>query len=183
MDGWENSGRGHFVVVNGRLESVPGDDFGLCWCTMPAPRDFVLRLDWLRWRHEDTSGILLRFPRPQASTANPAWVAARKGFEVRIDEVGILGATNIHMTGAIFNEPAQQMAPRAARPSAEWNEFEITVRGQSYEVALNGHPVSAFINTDPTRGQPSTPGAPTFIGVQVAPGSRVAFRDIRIKAL
>ena len=177
------AGRGHFVVVNGRLESVPGDDFGLCWYTVPAPSDFVLRLRWLRWRHEDTSGIMVRFPRPHANSLNPARAASRDGFEVRIDEVGIPGASSLHMTGAIFNEPAQHIVPRAARPAAEWNEFEITVRGQRYEVALNGARVSEFANTDPSRGRPSTPDAPSFIGVQVAPGARVAFRDIRIKAL
>jgi hypothetical protein len=184
MDNWEMAGSGRFVVVDGRLESVPGDDVGLCWCTVPTPPDFILRLSWLRWRHEDTSAVVLRFPRPQpGETANPAWVATTRGYAVRIDEVGIPGATSIHMTGAIFNEPAQHITPRAARPAAEWNEFEITVRGQRYEVVLNGRPVTDFINTDPRRGLPSAPGAPSFIGVQVAPGSRVAFRDIMIKAL
>jgi hypothetical protein len=183
-DTWEMAGSGRFVVVDGRLESVPGDDVGLCWCTLPTPADFTLRLSWLRWRHEDTSGVVLRFPRPQASeTANPAWLATTHGFTVRIDEVGIPGATSIHMTGAIFNEPGQRITPSAARPAAEWNDFEITVRGDHYQVVLNGRPVTAFVNTDPRRGLPSAPGAPSFIGVQVAPGSRVAFRDIFIKAL
>jgi hypothetical protein len=183
MEHWEMAGRGHFVVANGRLESVPGDDVGLCWCTVPTPSDFVLRLSWLRWRHEDTSGVVVRFPRPQSGPSNPAWVAAARGFEVRIDEVGIPGASLIHMTGAIFNEPAQRITPCVARPAAEWNEFEISVRGQRYAVALNGHLVSEFVNTDLARGLPSSAAEPAFIGVQVAPGSRVAFRDIRIKAL
>jgi hypothetical protein len=184
MDNWQMAGSGRFVVVDGRLESVPGDDVGLCWCTVPTPPDFSLRLSWLRWRHEDTSGIVLRFPRPQpGEAANPAWIASTRGYAVRIDEVGMPGATSIHMTGAIFNEPAQQITPRGARPAAEWNEFEITVRGQRYEVMLNGRPVTEFVNTDAGRGLPSAPGAPSFIGVQVAPGSRVAFRDIFIKAL
>lgn len=184
MDDWEMTGSGRFVVVDGRLESVPGDDVGLCWCTVPTPPDFVLRLSWLRWRHEDTSAVVLRFPRPQPSeTVNPAWVATTRGYAVRIDEVGIPGSTSIHMTGAIFNEPAQRITPRAARAAAEWNDFEITVRGNHYEVALNGLVVTTFVNTDPRRGLPSAPGAPAFIGVQVAPGSRVAFRDIRMKPL
>lgn len=185
IENWAMAGSGRFVVVDGRLESVPGDDVGLCWCTVPTPADFVLRLSWLRWRHEDTSAVVLRFPRPQtaAESNNPAWLATTRGFAVRIDEVGIPGASSIHLTGAIFNEPTQRITPRAARGAAEWNDFEITVRGNRYEVALNGRPVTAFLNTDPARGLASAPESPSFIGVQVAPGSRVAFRDIRIKPL
>jgi hypothetical protein len=181
---WEMAGSGRFVVVDGRLESVPGNDLGLFWCTVPTPQDFVLRLQWLRWRHEDSSGVCVRFPRPIAGGGtNPALVALREGFEVQIDEVGIPGATAIHRTGAIFNEPHQLITPHPARPAATWNEFEIFVQGRRFGVRLNGRPVTAFINTDAERGQPSTPDAPTFIGLQVQPGSRIAFRAIAIAAL
>jgi len=180
---WKMAGSGHFVVVDGRLESVPGDDLGLFWCTVPTPPDFVLRLRWLRWRHEDASGVFVRFPHPQSTSATNAAFVAISGFEVQIDEVGIPGATAIHRTGAIFNEPAQQVTPHPARPAAEWNDFEITVQGQRYSVSLNGRPTTSFVNTDPERGRPSAPDAPSFIGLQVYPGSRVAFRNIRIKAL
>ena len=184
MDNWEMAGTGHFVVVDDRLESVPGDDLGLLWHTVPTPPDFVLRLSWLRWRHEDASGIFVRFPRPPRGTGtNPAIVAATRGFEVQIDEVGLPGASSIHKTGAIFNETGQQMTPRPARPAAEWNDFEIVVQGQRYGVTLNGRPVTAFVNSDSQRGRPSAPKAPTFIGLQISPGSRVAFRNLRLKAL
>jgi hypothetical protein len=175
---WEMVGSGHFVIVDGRLESVPANDLGLFWCTVPTPPDFVLRLRWLRWRHEDASGVFVRFPRPTAAS-----VAIERGFEVRIDEVGIPGAATIHRTGAIFNEPSQRITPHPALPAAEWNDFEIAVRGQRYDVQLNGWPVTSFDNADRHRGWSSAPGAPSFIGLQVYPGSRVAFRNIRIKAL
>jgi hypothetical protein len=183
-DRWAMAGSGHFVVVDGRLESVPGGDLGLFWCTVPTPADFVLRLRWLRWRHEDASGVFVRFPPPPSSGAtNPSFAASRAGFEVQIDEVGIPGATAIHRTGAIFNEPTQQVTPHPARPAAEWNDFEITVQGQRYNVLLNGRQTTSFLNTDPERGRPSAPGTPSFIGLQVYPGSRVAFRNIRIRSL
>ena len=181
---WEMAGSGQFVIVDGRLESVPGADLGLFWCTRPMPSDFVLRLDWLRWRHEDSSGIFLRFPRPRSHAgASAACAPMRDGFEVQIDEVGIPGATSIHRTGAIFNEPDQRVTPHPARPAAEWNEFDITVRGQHYTVRLNGRMVTTFINSDLNRGRPSLPATPTFIGLQVSPGSRVAFRNIRMRPL
>lgn len=181
---WEMVGSGHFVVVDGRLESVPGDDAGLFWCTVPTPPDFVLRLRWLRWRHEDASGVFVRFPRPLSGGApNPSVLAGRRGFEVQIDEVGIPGATAIHRTGAIFNEPSQAITPQTALPAAEWNDFEVTAQGQRYGVLLNGRRVTVFVNADPDRGRASRPDVPTFVGLQVYPGARVAFRDIRIKAL
>lgn len=184
VERWATAGRGGFVSVDGRLESVPGDDLGLFWHTEPAPPDFVLRLEWLRWRHEDASGVFVRFPRPSAGPeGNPAFTAIQQGFEVQIDEVGLPGASAIHRTGAIFDQRGQGLRPVASRPAAEWNEFEITVRGQSYAVRLNGRPVTDFANGDPRRGRPTTAAAPSFIGLQIYPGSRVAFRRIRIKAL
>ncbi len=180
---WEMVGSGHFVVVDGRLESVPGSDLGLFWCVLPMPPDFVLRLRWLRWRHEDCSGIFIRFPRPRADVAHPAVLATRGGFEVQIDEVGIPGATSIHRTGAIFNEPDQEIIPHPARPAAEWNDFEIAAHGQQYSVRLNDRLVTSFVNRDLSRGIASTVDTPSFIGLQVSPGSRVAFRNIRMRPL
>jgi len=112
---WQMAGGGHFAVVDGRLESVPAEDLGLFWCTIPAPPDFVLRLRWLRWRHADASGVFVRFPRPEPRPdSNPAFIAIQRGFEVQIDEVGIAGATGIHKTGAIYNQSRQQLDPRPA---------------------------------------------------------------------
>jgi len=184
LRGWEVAGAGRFAAIDGRMESVPGDDLGLCWCTVPTPPDFVLRLAWLRWRHEDTSGVFVRFPRPRPiPDGNAAFTAIQRGFEVQIDEIGIAGATPIHRTGALYDQPSQQIAPRPARAAMEWNEFEIAVRGQRYTVHLNGAPVTIFDNPDRRRGLASTAAAPSFIGLQISPGSRVAFRDIRIKSL
>lgn len=184
VSNWRMAGSGNFVVVDGRLESVPGDDLGVLWCTVPTPPDFMLRLRWLRWRHEDASGVFVRFPTPRSDAAiNPVFDIIQRGFEVQIDEVGLPGATPVHRTGAIFNQPEQQLRPRSARPPAEWNDFEITLQGSRCTVKLNGELVSSFLNTDARRGQPSRPDAPTFIGLHLYPGARVAFRNIRIKAL
>jgi len=183
IDDWQMAGSGHFVIVHDRLESVPGDDVGLFWCTVPTPPDFILRLEWLRWRHEDASGVFLRLPQPVGGSGSAALAAMRQAFEVQIDEVGIPGATAIHKTGAIFNEPNQLLTPHPAHAAAAWNEFEITAKDQEYSVRLNGRLVTRFVNADEARGRASSPGAPSFIGLQMQPGSRIAFRSIRIKAL
>ncbi len=181
---WRMAGSGDFVGVDGRLESVPGTDLGLFWCTAPTSADFVLRLDWLRWRHEDASGVWVRFPEPAAPPdGNPALVAMQRGFDMQLDAVGIRGASAIHRTAAIVNQPVQHLYPRSARPPGEWNAVEIRVRGQLYHAAMNGTPVAIFHNSDPLRGRPGTAAVPSYIGLQVNPGARVAFRDIRICAL
>ncbi|MBX3026196.1 DUF1080 domain-containing protein [bacterium] len=181
---WATVGAGTFVMVDDRLESVPADDLGLFWCTIPAPANFLLRLQWLRWRQEDASGVFVRFPHPEpCSEGNPAFSAIYRGFEVQIDELGLPGASAIHRTGAIFGQRDQRLRPPKTRPPAEWNDLEIAVRGQSYVVRLNGEVSTEFENRDPARGLPTTRMAPSYIGLQISPGSRVAFRRIAIKAL
>ncbi len=184
IEHWQVAGDGRFVVVDGRLESIPSDEVALFWCTVPTSPDFTLRLRWLRWRHEDTSAVLLRFPRPLAvGQTSAAAMAARCGIVVQIDEVGTLGAAEMSRTGAIVGAPEQRLTPRRPRPAAEWNDFEIAVRGERYDVWLNGVQVTSFLNTDDARGRPSAPSEPTFVGLRLCPGSRVAFRDIRIKRI
>jgi choline dehydrogenase-like flavoprotein len=181
--GWRMAGRGDFIVVDGTLESVPGNDIGMSWCTTPMPPDYALRLEWLRWRQDDNSGVFVRFPNPDGKGYNnTAYVGVNFGFEVQIDELARPDGLDIHRTGAIYNEPGQTPTLQTARPPGEWNEFEIRVQGQSYTVLLNGAQVTQFQNPHADRGLPSTPGSPSFVGLQAHTG-RVAFRNIRFKAL
>lgn len=181
---WQMVGSGNFTVVDGALESIPGDDLGLYWCTQPLPTDFILRLEWLRWAHDDNSGIFLRFPDPHSKGyMNPAYVGVDFGFEVQIDETGAPDGAAFHKTGAIYGQRGQRLSLRPARPAGEWNDFEIRVQGQRYTVFLNGHQVTHFENWDMRRGLPSTPKAPAFLGIQTYPQSRLAFRNIRIAEL
>jgi hypothetical protein len=80
---------GTFLVVDGSLESLPGNDLGLFWNIDPTPPDFILKLEFLRWRDDDNSGVFLRFPDPNSKGYNnTAYVAIDFGFEVQIDEIG-----------------------------------------------------------------------------------------------
>ena len=180
---WRMAGRGNFILVDGALESVPGDDLGLYWCTTSMPADYILKLEWLRWRDDDNSGVFLRFPDPGSKVYNnPAYVGVHFGFEVQIDELGRPDGAAIHKSGAIYGEPGQQLTQRPARPPGEWNEFEIQVQGQLYTVFLNGEKVCGFQNPHANRGIASTSTAATYIGLQSHTG-RVAFRNIRFKKL
>lgn len=182
--GGKNPGR--FIVVDGALESVPGDGLGLYWYTVPMPTNYILKLEWLRWMDRGNSGVFVRFPHPDSKGySNTAWVGVHFGFEIQIDEFGAPDGLAIHKTGAIYSEPNQILTQMPARPAGEWNEFEIRVDGQSYTVFLNGVQVSQFQNPYPDRGLPGTPVQPSFIGLQSYANqeSRVAFRNIRMKQL
>ncbi len=179
-----NNDPGKVVIRGGALEMTSGNDIGLLWYTKPMPADYVLRLEWLRFRHDDNSGVFVRFPHPDSKGYNnTAYVGVDFGFEVQIDELGQPDGLPIHRTGAIYNEPAQTLTQQPALPAGEWNEFEIRVQGQVYTVFLNGMQVTTYTNTDPGRGIPSTAATPSFIGLQTYPGSGMAYRNIRYKPL
>ncbi len=188
--GKDNPGR--FIVVDGTLESVPGNDLGLYWYTEPTPANFILKLEWLRWREEDNSGVFVRFPNPNSKGYNnTACVGVDFGFEVQIDQLARDDGNPIHKTGAIYNFAAPNN-PNAlpVRPPGEWNQYEIQVQDQTYTVILNGQEVTRFTFTvgsdaqHPDRGLPSTAAVPRYIGLQSHPSvSRVAFRNIQLKPL
>jgi 3-keto-disaccharide hydrolase/GMC oxidoreductase len=167
---------GTFLVVDRTLESLPGTDLGLFWHTDPTPADFILKLEWLRFRDDDNSGVFLRFPHPDSKGYdNTAYVAVNFGFEVQIDQLARDDGAAIHKTGAIYGLSGPVGALPVA-PAGEWNEFEIHAVGQLYTVFLNGQKINEFLNPDPGRGTAS----PAFIGLQAHTG-RVAFRRIQIK--
>ncbi len=184
---WQMAGRGSFIQVDDVLEAVPSGELGLFWCTDPTPPDFALRLEWMRTRDDDNSGVFVRFPDPNSKGYdNTAWVGVDFGFEVQIDEQAAPDGADIHRTGAIYAQLPQAFSREPARPIGQWNECEIRVKQQTYVVTLNGHQVTAFTfggnPATPDRGLPSTPTAPRFVGLQSHTG-RVLFRRIRIKAL
>jgi choline dehydrogenase-like flavoprotein len=191
---WRMAGGGNFIQVDDVLEAVPGNELGLFWYTTPLPADFVLKLEWLRTRPDDNSGVFVRFPDPDSKGyINTHYVAVDFGFEVQIDEIGQAEPGQpvglpIHKTGAIYNQPGQTLTQQAARPLGQWNEYEIRVQGQNYTVFLNGVQVTAFTFTvgsdaaHPDRGLPGSATVPRFIGLQAHTG-RVLFRKLRFKAL
>jgi hypothetical protein len=180
--GQNNPGR--FIVVDGALEATPGTGLGLLWYAKPTPADYVLRLQWNRFRHDGNSGVLLRFPDPRSKGyRNTAYVASHFGYEVQIDELGAPDGALKHRTGAIYAEDSQTFSLQPALPAGQWNEYEIRVQGNQFTVKLNGAQVTHFVNLDPNRGQPTTPSAPAYLGLQCHFASRVAFRNIEILAI
>ena len=175
---------GRFIVVDGALEAVTGTDLGLLWHTDPTPANYILRLEWRRWGDEDNSGVFVRFPNPETKGYdNTAYVAVDFGFEVQIDQLARDDGAPVHKTAAIYDLAGpHDPAHLPVNPPGQWNQFEIRVNGPTYDVSLNGTPVTHYVNPNPARGLPSTPEAPSFIGLQTHTG-RVGFRHIQLKAL
>ncbi len=200
---WRMAGRGTFHAIDGALQSVPGFDLGLLWCTVPMPRDYRLELEFRIRANGTNSGVFLRFANPElAGFYNPAWSAVRSGFEVQIDNTGGardgLPASPKHRTGAVYDvnypgEPAPPgtlpptpgdfVRPRDARVLA-WNQLRVEVRGDLFTVSLNGVDTARYTNPDPDRGR-FRPDAATFVGLQSYSdrSATTAFRDIRVTAL
>jgi choline dehydrogenase-like flavoprotein len=180
----DKSNPGSFIVVDGTLEYTTGNDLGLLWHTDPMPPNYVLRLQWLRWDDAGNSGVFVRFPNPNTKGYNnTAYVGVDFGYEIQIDEFGAPDGAPKHKTGALYNEDNQTFTLQAAKSAGQWNDYEIIVNGQNYTVLLNGQQTTKFVNLNPNRGLQSTPNAPSHIGLQGHFSSRVAFRNVRFKAL
>jgi len=178
---------GMFRIRRGALEAVPGSDLGLLWLARPTPPKFVLRLQWMMTAANDNSGVFVGFPDPESKGYdNTAYVGVNFGFEIQIDELGRPDNAPIHRTGAIYSFKGPTDGPVTVRPLGEWNDYEITVKGSDFTVALNGQVINRFKfmgdPQSPQRGLPSTPADPRFIGLQTHTGN-VLFRHVQWKAL
>ncbi len=128
----------------------------------------------------------MRFPDLNSNNYdNTAFVAVDFGFEVQIDALGRgspppgrVVDKKFRTTGAIYNVPEQVLDETVvANGPGQWNEFEIRVKDNRFQVFLNGKLKTDFTNDNyPTRGKPD---APCFIGLQTHTG-RVLFRNIQI---
>lgn len=163
-EGWRQIGPGGFnLLPDGSLESYGG--MGLFYYAERPFRDFILELEYRTPSPGANSGIFVRFPE---QTDDP-WVPVDAGYEIQIDD----NPDPLHRTGAIYTfSPAARLA---SRPAGEWNQYRIEVRGQRYEVYLNGEKVNDFIGSRGREG---------YIGLQNHDDdSKVAFRNIRVTPL
>jgi Domain of Unknown Function (DUF1080) len=177
---WQMAGSGRFNTIGGEvLESEGGP--GIFWYTKAAFADFVLCVDWRLSSLEDNSGVYVRFPPLNRDDPEHDWqVADRQGYEVQIDDRGYDPEQQsfnspLHLTGAIY-----KLAPalkRASRSVGEWNRFIIEAQGHRLSVTLNGELVSD-LRADESRLRRG------HVGLQAHhPGSRVQFRNIRVREL
>ena len=167
VSGWKQSGPGGFTVENCELTSFGG--LGLFWFSERTFEDYTVKLQFKLSDDGDNSGVFTRFPDP----GNDPFVAVDNGHEIQIKE----GQPNDEpqKTGSVYNFDREDA--RNAKPIGEWNDYEITVEGQTYTMTLNGQVVNEY-TSDGTRG---TDG---YIGLQNhGDADKVSFRNIQVREL
>lgn len=147
LSGWKMAGAGGFRVVAPKtIESHGGP--GLLWYADQIYENFILKVEWRLGRGDDNSGVFIRCP----ALADDPRPAIERGYEIQIDDCGYDPERDrcyspLHITGAIYKlAPAKIVTSRGA---ALWNDFEITARGGTIQVLLNGEEVSRL--TEATR--------------------------------
>jgi|SRR5215204_129635 len=179
LRGWEQTGKGCFVVEDGLLVSEGG--MGLLWYTGEAFGDCMLRVVYRTSRREDNSGVFVRIDGPPSD----AWHAVHHGYEVQILATG----DDWHRTGVIYS--MTQTAANADAEPGDWNTMEIELDGELIRVSVNGVRLTDFNPAapvpprqkewEPERGPRPTRG---YIGLQNHDdASRVAFREVSVRPL
>ena len=196
---WQQAGPGRFDYDANEKVIIarPGGDIGLFFFGGRAFSDFTLRLQFRLDTRNDNSGVFVRFRDPRRPppaglndpriAGNPAWLAVDTGFEIQIDEMAQPDQADMHRTGAVYAipigaGPGQQVYARgSALQPGEWNDYEIQVTGDTYNVRLNGFQTADFTSNDPARGLPANLDPFSgYVGLQTHTGA-VSFRAIRIQ--
>ena len=169
LEGWDRIGDANWRVEDGAIVADRGSGHLVSRATFG---DFQLRAEF--WADTATnSGIFIR-------ATNPATVSAGNAYEVNIwDE----RPEQRYGTGAIVDVAAVDPMPRAG---GRWNSFDITARGDTLTVILNGQTtVNGVRNSRHASGRITlqhAPGIPNAAGV---PNDRgvIRFRKVEIRTL
>lgn len=166
LDDWAHVGPGRLAPLgDGTLRTEGG--MGLFYYADRPFRDFVLELEWLAEADSANSGVYVRIPE---KPADPRY-AVDHGYEIQIYDPDV--RNTYQRTGAIYLQSAPFQY--ASKPIGEWNEMRIEVRGQHYQVFLNGEKVNEFYGSRGREG---------YIGLQNhADKGAVRFRNVRVTPL
>ena len=201
---WRQAPDGRFDLMtddSGGITPVGG--LGMLWYPVKAYGDFRLKLEFREGRTDagfSNGGVFVRFPDPRAerteacskfgdAATEEAWVAIYCGHEIQLYD-GPDGETR--KTGSIYtfdNNSLGQIGPKKER--GEWEDYEIQVVGQTYEVFRNGVSIKKFENSpgkaSDRGGDPGTSlrqFTRGFIGLQNHGGAdTMQYRNIRVEDL
>ena len=181
LEDWEHVGPGRMVVEDGLIRTEGA--MGLLWYTREKLGNCVIRVVYKTATKGSNSGVFLRI----ADKPKDEWYAIHHGYEVQIYDTG----DEYHRTGAVYSlSPATALASKVG----EWNTMEITLKGETVRVKVNGVSVQDFDPTkaviperkksyEPERGPRPESG---YIGLQnhdETPGSPVYFKDVSVRPL
>ncbi len=159
LKGWHQAGPGHFELHDGMITARDG--MGLLW-NDHSFTNFIARVEFKTEKHEDNSGVFVRFPDP----GNDPAVAINRGHEIQICET-----EDHNHTGAIYT--FQDATSLPIKPLGEWNQMEIKVVGHVYTISLNGRVINQYTSTRGLKG---------LIGLQNHWGA-VSFRKVTVEEL
>jgi len=167
LDGWDRIGDANWRVEDG---AIVADRGGGHLVSRASFGDFQLRAEF--WADTATnSGIFIR-------ATDPATVTAANAYEVNIwDE----RPEQRYGTGAIVDVAAVDPMPRAG---GRWNTFEITARGDTFTVILNGQTtVNAVRNSRHASGRITLQHAAGITNAAGVPNDRgvIRFRKVEIR--
>ncbi len=166
LAGWSGSVAEHWRVEGDELVS---DGHGPHLVTAKDYGDFELRLEW-KLQPKGDSGIYLRgYPQVQL------WDPSNEGEWKNGSDKG---------SGGLWNNQKHARFPLlcADKPTKEWNQLRITMRGELVSVWLNEELVvdEVVLENYFNRKQPIAPTGPIHLQTH---GSETRFRNIQIREL
>ncbi|HJZ93633.1 MAG TPA: DUF1080 domain-containing protein [Gemmataceae bacterium] len=164
-----------FLVEDGLLR-VTGKPNGYL-ATMEAYGDYVLRVKW-RWvagSKGGNSGVLIH-----VVPEDKYWP---KSIEAQLKtgdagEIWLIDAPKIEIDEARHSKTSprryhKMIDENVERPIGEWNQYEITCRGDEIKISVNGKLVNEARKSELTKGR---------IALQ-SEGAEIHFKDIELKPL
>jgi len=195
---WSHVGGGKFGLneEEGSItSSTTVGGMGMLWFPARAYGDYSLKLQWrddAPGSGNANGGVFVRFPKvhDHPEESRPEWVAIKYGHEIQVND---RPDGDMYKTGSVYGFDRVGLGGAGVTPKGTWNDYEIKVVDQHYEIYRNGVLINEFDNTggrlfEPPRGDdPGTDGrrfASGYIGLQVHGVTDViSYRDIRIKEL
>jgi hypothetical protein len=177
LDGWTGAVDG-YQVVDGAILCKPGQ--GGTLYTRKQYRNFVVRLEF-KLPPAGNNGLAIRYP----GSGDSAYVGMT---ELQVLDDGDPKYADLDPRQAHGSAYGMVAAKRGhLKPVGQWNEQEVTVRGSTIVVVLNGttildadlSTVTSFMADSPHPGKDRTEGHFGFAGHN----DPVAFRNIRIREL
>jgi hypothetical protein len=189
LSGWEHVGDGNFVVESGLLKTQGG--MGLLWYTKKKMGNVTIHVVYKTTHSDSNSGVFVRIAEPPKTE----WDAVHHGYEVQICDSGKDAFDDLHRTGAIYSY--SKALQKVSKPAGEWNNLDITLKGQLIIVYLNGKLLNKFdassniilprkYDFEPKRGPRPLEG---YIGLQnhdhnaTSKNSHVYFKEISVTPL
>ncbi|MFE9390891.1 OmpL47-type beta-barrel domain-containing protein [Streptomyces sp. NPDC006784] len=194
---WEQVGGGKFGLnEDGSMTSDSSvEGMGMLWYPKRKYGDFSLKLQFRDDAPGDgraNSGVFARFPdvHDHPEESRPEWVAIKYGHELQILD---RPDGDMYKTGSVYGFDRVGLAGAGVTPKGTWNDYEVRVVGQHYEIYRNGTLINEFDNNrgqvfePPRSDDPGTDGrryASGYVGLQVhSTTDVVSYRNVRIKEL